>query len=209
MDSPWQQDANGWVSVLVAANQAGIKTNLELVSIAPDRIRQLALPCIPHLDTLIVNEYELGAVANIDICNKDGTINQKSCTQAAQSLFSYSEKHNGHLQLVVVHSPTKAIAVTSNNDITCLESFKVDNKKISSSVGAGDAFAAGMLYGLHEGWSLESSIELAHAVAAASLRSPTTVGSVESVALVLEFAHSSQNKSGIIETTRNNTKEKL
>jgi len=37
--------------------------------------------------------------------------------------------------------------------------------------GADDAFAAGMLSGIHEGWSVEQSLRLAHATAAASLRS--------------------------------------
>lgn len=188
MDSPWQQDANGWVSVLKTAHQVGIKTNLELVSIAADRIRQLALPCIPYLDTLIVNEFELGAVANTNICNQDGTINQQRCIEAAQSLFSFSAHQQGRLQLIVVHSPTTAIAVTCNTDIICRDSFKVDGSDIISSVGAGDAFAAGMLYGIHEGWQIDASLELAHAAAAASLRSPTTVGSVESVQCVLELA---------------------
>lgn len=188
MDAAWQQDPNGWVSVLKAAHRAGINTNLELVSIAADRIRQLALPCIPYLDTLIVNEFELGAVADTNICNQDGTINQQRYIQAAQSLFSLSAQHKGSLQLIVVHSPTTAIAVTPDSNITRLDSFMVESSNIVSSVGAGDAFAAGMLYGIHEGWQIEASLELAHATAAASLRSPTTVGSVESVQVVLDLA---------------------
>jgi len=123
-----------------------------------------------------------------DICNHDGTINQAQCVHAAQTLFDHSEKHQGLLHLIVVHSPTLAIAITSNEEITTRKNFDVDSHDIASSVGAGDAFAAGMLYGLHEGWSLESSLELAHATAAASLRSPTAVGSVESVESVLKFA---------------------
>jgi sugar/nucleoside kinase (ribokinase family) len=37
-----------------------------------------------------------------------------------------------------------------------------------------------MLYGLHEGWSLREALTLAHATAAASLRSLSTTGAVES-----------------------------
>ena len=36
--------------------------------------------------------------------------------------------------------------------------------------GAGDAFAAGFLYGLHEGWDYRRRLELAHAAAAACIR---------------------------------------
>jgi sugar/nucleoside kinase (ribokinase family) len=36
--------------------------------------------------------------------------------------------------------------------------------------GAGDAFAAGFLYGLHERWDLDDAIWLGYAAAACSLR---------------------------------------
>jgi sugar/nucleoside kinase (ribokinase family) len=36
--------------------------------------------------------------------------------------------------------------------------------------GAGDAFAAGAVYGLHQGWDLDRIVELAHAAAASSMR---------------------------------------
>ena len=45
--------------------------------------------------------------------------------------------------------------------------------------GAGDAFAAGFLYGYHQGWSLDELVALAHAAAAASLRAISTTGSLE------------------------------
>jgi sugar/nucleoside kinase (ribokinase family) len=41
-------------------------------------------------------------------------------------------------------------------------------------VGAGDAFAAGVLFGLHEGWSVEECLRLAAASAAACVRGQNT-----------------------------------
>ena len=188
MDTSWQQEANGWVAVLKAAQQAGIQTNLELVSVEAHRIREIALPCIPWLNTLIVNEFELGAVAEIELCDADGNIDPAKFQQAATILFQYNEKHNGSLQLIVVHSPQTAMAMAADGNITSQISFTVPAELIVSSVGAGDAFAAGMLYGIHENWTIEASLELAHAAAAASLRAPTTVGSLASVESVLQFA---------------------
>lgn len=46
---------------------------------------------------------------------------------------------------------------------------KVRTTEIIGSVGAGDAFCAGFLYGCHERWTLTESIKLAHACARASL----------------------------------------
>ena len=47
-------------------------------------------------------------------------------------------------------------------------------KTIVSSVGAGGAFCAGMLYGLHEEWPLAQCMDLAHAAAGACLGHETT-----------------------------------
>ena len=51
--------------------------------------------------------------------------------------------------------------------------------QIVGANGAGDAFAAGMLYGLHENWALEAAVTLGHAAAAASLRGMGTSDAVE------------------------------
>ena len=35
MDAPWREDSTGWANVLRRARAAGLKTNLEMVSISP------------------------------------------------------------------------------------------------------------------------------------------------------------------------------
>ncbi len=184
MDSPWKQFQNGWVAVLAAAQENGIYTNLELVSIDSQKIRDVALPCIHHLDSLIINEYELSALSGLSVCGDNGMACTELCITAAESLMS-----KGSMRIVVVHFPQAAIAVTASGETFTKPSFTVHPSWIKSTVGAGDAFAAGMLYGVHENWTIDASLELAHATAAASLRSATTVGSVDSVAACLEFAH--------------------
>src|SRR5262249_38976054 len=62
-DAPWQGDANGWVTVLKRARAGGLETNLELASVERQRLAALSRPCLPHLDFLIVNDVEIGAIA--------------------------------------------------------------------------------------------------------------------------------------------------
>src|SRR5262249_23105578 len=52
MDAPWSAEPNGWVAALKQARAAGLQTNLELASVAPERIARLVRPCLPHLDLL-------------------------------------------------------------------------------------------------------------------------------------------------------------
>ena len=53
---------------------------------------------------------------------------------------------------------------------------------------AGDAFCAGMLLGLHEGWDLPRCLLTAVCVAASSLSHPTCTGGVKSLKATLALA---------------------
>jgi sugar/nucleoside kinase (ribokinase family) len=58
MDSRRPGGGNGWSALLQRAQAAGLHTNMELVSISPDRTAATALPCLPHLDSIVINELE-------------------------------------------------------------------------------------------------------------------------------------------------------
>jgi hypothetical protein len=66
MDGPWEGDANGWVTVLKRARLVGLETNLELVSTTLEHLRTTILPCLPHLTTLVCNDFEIGALARAE-----------------------------------------------------------------------------------------------------------------------------------------------
>ena len=174
---------NGWVAVLSEAQALGIHTNLELVSVSAQDIRRTALPCIEYLDSIIINEYELGALADLPTVDDGGKPQAELCVAAARALI-----HNTGLPLLVVHYPDAAIAVMADNTTEYREAFFLQSDQIAGTVGAGDAFAAGVLYGLHENMSMADTLELGHAVAAASLRSVSSVESVGSVDECLSFA---------------------
>ena len=71
MDRPWDNDANGWVTVLKKSNAAGLQNNLELASIGSEAIRTIVTPCLPYLDTLVVNDVEIGALSDM-VTSPDG-----------------------------------------------------------------------------------------------------------------------------------------
>jgi sugar/nucleoside kinase (ribokinase family) len=172
IDAPWQGEVSGWVTILKAAQAHGLKTNIELVSIGAARIRQLAEPLLPYLDTLIINDLEAGAVVGLDTV-LDGATDIGACRQAASLLLERSR-----LWLVAIHFPAGGIVMTRDGRVFERPSVRVPPSVVRSSNGAGDAFAAGMLYGIHEAWPLERGLELAHATAAASLRSDSTTSAI-------------------------------
>ena len=173
MDGPWQGDANGWVSVLKAARACGLETNLETAGSAAEKLAAAIKPCLPHLDLLIVNDNEIGAIAGIDTL-RDGETHPDACIEAARIALSL-----GSPRLVAVHFPNGAILATREGQVVTRPSVQVPDDAIVGANGAGDAFAAGFLYGLHEDWPLNDCLSLAHAAAAASLRDMSTTAAVE------------------------------
>lgn len=182
MDAPWSGEANGWVAVLKAARRAGIKTNLEMCSLPPDRLAAIGTPCLDHLDYLIINDFEVAALAGRPIGHGEDA-DPASCLVNARDVFDA-----GSMELLVVHFPLGSIAISRGDEPLLTPSIDVPKQAIAGPNGAGDAFAAGVLYGVHQGWQLDATIRLAHAVSAASLRRIGTTDGIESWQKCLEIA---------------------
>jgi sugar/nucleoside kinase (ribokinase family) len=172
LDAPWADDPSGWVTILKKARAAGLKPNVELVSVEPDQIRAAALPILPYLDTLIINDFEAGAIAGIETV-KDGVADAAACRKAAEVLMQRFP-----LALCAIHFPMGGIVLARNGDVAEHASVNVPRSEVVGSNGAGDSFAAGILFGHHEGWPILQSLKLAHASAATSLRSAATTTSI-------------------------------
>jgi sugar/nucleoside kinase (ribokinase family) len=172
LDSAWKEDASGWVAILKKARAIGLKPNIELVSVEPEKIRAAALPLLDHLDTLIINDYEAGALAGIETI-KNGATDAHECRMAAETLMERSK-----LSLCAIHFPMGGIVLSRNGNIAEHASVKIPKSEVVGSSGAGDAFAAGILFGHHENWLPMQSLKLAHASAAASMRHESTTGSM-------------------------------
>jgi sugar/nucleoside kinase (ribokinase family) len=84
-----------------------------------------------------------------------------------------------------------------NGEMSRRPSVNVPQAEIAGSVGAGDAFYAGMLLGLHEGWPLEKCLDLGNAAAATSLHSPTTSASIRPWAECLVYASAKGLRTGL------------
>jgi len=176
MDAAWREDSTGWATVLRRARAAGLKTNLEMVSTGPAEVARFGRSCLPHLDLLIVNDYEIGCVADLET-RAGGRADGPSVARALARALEM-----GPLEFAVAHFPEGAIAATRGGDIVAVGSVAMPASAIVGVNGAGDAFAAGVVYGWHEGWALEDALRLGHASAAASMRAVSTTQGVAKVA---------------------------
>ena len=182
MDAKWGSEQSGWVSVLKEAQALGIRTNVELVSITAERIREIAWPCLPYLDSLIVNDHEIGGLTDYDTL-VNGKADVDACVDAAKVAMQA-----GSMSIVVVHYPEGAFALERAGNLVHMPSFSLNQGAIKGAVGAGDAFAAGFLYALNERQSIEDALRLAHATAAISLTETDAVGAILTAEENLAFA---------------------
>ncbi len=180
MDRPTPA-GNGWVEVLARARAAGLRTNLEMVTLAPERERELVRPCLPHLDTLVVNELEAAAVAGVDT-HLAGRPDFGRAEQAALRLLEL-----GVSQLVVVHFPEGCVAAAPGRRTYRQGSVRVPPEDVKSTNGAGDAFASGVILGLHEGWPVERCLEAGACVSAVSLGAHSCSGAIRPMGECLAY----------------------
>ena len=169
MDRPRPGGGNGWSALLQRAQAAGLHTNLEMVSLAPDRTAQVARPCLPCLDSIVINELEAGALTGIEASapTADGPADWPALEAMALGLIE-----QGVSVLAVVHFPAGCVAAAPGGRTWRQGSVRLPREQVRSTTGAGDAFAAGVILGLHEGWPVERCLRLAVASAAASRAQP-------------------------------------
>ena len=183
MDRQWRGEANGWVAALRKAKAAGLVANLELMTTSAERLAELGRPCLPHLDWLIVNDYEIGALAGRETRRADGSTDPAAVAQAIEDVLAL-----GSMRWAAAHFPQGAVVGARDGSRLALGSVALPASAIVGANGAGDAYAAGMLYGVHEQWPIAKCLELGHACAAASMRAVSTTGGVGTVAESLALA---------------------
>lgn len=175
-------ETDGWRALLVGAQERGMKTCLELSPVPVELLRKLVPPCLPLVDILVVNDYEAASITGIHVANRGG-LSWVAAEEACRQLIAMGVGH-----LACIHHPDGAVAVARTGEVVTRPSLQVDDSEIAGATGAGDAFYAGVLLGVHEDWPLARCLELGNAAAATSLHSPTTCSGIRSWVECLEYA---------------------
>lgn len=174
-------DGTGAARLLEAAKAAGLVTCVDFVSSEdpafPDRIA----PILPFCDYLIINEIEAERATGIPARDATGKLLHSSVVEAGQKLLD-----GGVSGAVVVHAPEMCIWLAKDAEPFVSQSRPIDPAAIVSPVGAGDAFCAGVLYGLHEGWAVETICNIAHLAAFHCLGGATATDSIPHMSVLLE-----------------------
>lgn len=183
LDQPDGKFGTKAARLLAEAQAAGVKTSVDVVSEDSDRFAKIVNPSLCHVDYCILNEIEAGKTTGFKLRQSDGSLDKVALRHAAGALLQ-----QGVRELVVIHFPEGAFARTRKGEDIWQASLKLPADYISGTAGAGDAFCAGVLLGLHEEWDLQKCLLTGVCIAAASLADATCTHGVKSLGSSLALA---------------------
>lgn len=160
---------------LQRARLLGIKTSVDMVSESSGNFNKVAQSALKFCDYVIINEIEVGQIANLAVRDIDGNLIEQNVEKAMQKVLKM-----GVREKVIVHCPEKAFCLGTNGEFTAVLSIRIPKDYIKGSVGAGDAFCAGALYGIYNDYSQQQILSFANAVAVSCLSQPDSVSGVRS-----------------------------
>jgi sugar/nucleoside kinase (ribokinase family) len=174
LDGPDPEFGTVMARLLKTAKESGLKTSVDAVSESSYRFNKIVLPSLKYTDYLILNEIEAGRTTGHEIRRKPGNLDAANLKGSLDSLLK-----GGESELVCIHFPEGAFAAERGQKPHYVPSHRLPDGFIKGTAGAGDAFCAGMLLGIHEGWDLDRSMRFAGAMAAMCLTDMTTSGGME------------------------------
>src|SRR6185369_10514694 len=135
LDGPDKVFGTKAARLLAAAQEAGIKTSVDVVSEDSDRFAKIVIPALQHVDYCILNEIEAGKTTGFKIRHTDGRLDTVALRHAAGALLQ-----KGVREVVVIHFPEGAFARTRKGDDVWQAALKLPAAYIAGTAGAGDAF---------------------------------------------------------------------
>lgn len=150
--------------LLHTAQSRGIKTSIDVVSEAGGRFARLVPPALRHADFCVINELEAQQSTGVRLRDEEDALLSENIPRALERL-----KQMGVSEWAAIHCPEGGFGLDEQGRYFSLPSLTLPENYIKGTVGAGDAFCAGVLYGAWRGDDLEAALKLGTATAACSL----------------------------------------
>ncbi len=169
--------------LLARARQSGMLTCVDLVSSDQPDAPTVIKATLPHVDYLIANEIEAARATATSTIDHAGRATRDGLFAASSALL-----RDGVQRAVILHTPTLTLWHERDAEPVWVKPEPVPPDEIISTVGAGDAFCAGVLLGLHDGWDPKRALELGNLIAKASLAGRTATDAIAPLSTLLSGA---------------------
>jgi sugar/nucleoside kinase (ribokinase family) len=161
-------DGQPTAELLRHARAEGVITFLDTVWDDTGRWMDILAPCLPYIDYFVPSLPEAQALTGLD-----------DPAQVARALLE-----RGVTTVGLKMGENGCLVMSGNGQMIRIPAFQVD---VVDATGAGDAFAAGFIAGVWQGWLLEKTARFANAVGALCVTGIGASGGVRSLSETLAF----------------------
>jgi len=167
LDQPDDEYGTKMARLLADAKKHGIKTSIDVVTESGERFRALVPPALRYTDYCIINELETQETTGICLRDGNGKLLKDNMKAALSRLLEL-----GVSRWAVIHAPEGGFGMDKDGNYTECGRLNYPDGWIKGTVGAGDAFCAGVLCAAESGLTLEEAVRLGNCSAVASLSEP-------------------------------------
>ena len=167
---------------LKEVQEAGIKTSIDVVSDSEGRFAEKVIPALKYTDNAIMNEIEGCGIVGLPPRDENGDLIIKNIEAAMREI-----KAKGVSERIIIHCPEAGFIINKAGEFTSVPSLKLEPGYIKGTVGAGDAFCAGCLYGIYNDFDDETILRFASAAAACNLAAEDSVSGMKPREYIFEL----------------------
>lgn len=168
--------------LLKHVQEKGIKTSIDVVTESGNRFRKLVVPALKYTDYCVINEIEAGKTTGILLRDENGHLLEENMPKALKALFDL-----GVSTWAIIHCPEAGFGMTADGAFYKQKSIPIPKGYIAGTVGAGDAFCAGILYSAEKQLPIEQALKIGTASATASLSCNNASDGVRTVEEVMKL----------------------
>lgn len=182
-DKPHKEYGTVMAEFLHRVQTAGIKTSIDVVSDSTVDYGKKIIPSLKFCNYVIMNEIECCNIFKLEAYTQTGELDRNNIRTSMEKMVECGVKDK-----VIVHSKTHSFLLDAQTgNFSEVTSLKIPLDKIKGSVGAGDAFGAGCLYGIYNNFSDKQILEFASGAAACSLFAANSTDGMRSKNEILEI----------------------
>ncbi len=162
----------------------GIKTSIDVVSDSTGEYKKKIIPALKYCDYVVVNEIESSIISGLDPYTKDKKPNLQNIKKTMEIMADY-----GVSEKIIIHCKKAGFCYdVKTKEFVAVGSVDMPREMFKGSVGAGDAFCAGSLYGIYNGFSNKEILEFAAGAAVCNLLSENSIDGMLSKSEIYKVA---------------------
>ncbi len=170
---------------LSQVQQKGIKTSVDVVSDNGADYGKKIISSLKYCNYVIINEIECCHIFNLEPYDNNGKLIKENVKLAMTKMME-----SGVQDKIIIHCKEMGFALdVKTKKFTEVPSLKIAKEMIKGSVGAGDSFCAGSLYGLYNGLTDEEILKFSSAAAACNLFEANSIDGMKNKKEILEMAN--------------------